>query len=300
MILISYEIYSHKNLETNLEKFDIIGFSMSLRNSTGRRNAFNRSHVFAAVLQNLKKLKEVDYNENMWACEDVCFNKRVNELSYVSENKGIIVKCLRYIARKKKIKDGGVVPQNVPETEILIGKIQENKHWSHAKVINRRGEKSKVVLKDNPDVEDNLDDVLNVESPAEDSSNAADGKSSSWGDGDTVKVNKPIPNILKHFVAKYSPGPKSGKMLQSILANSDPAKVAKLSEQMQEEDAEKRKQKEDAGSEGLHSPSDNETHAKATNSKLEQGGMKRSNRTIKKPPRDSKYRKMSDHLWPIF
>ena len=47
------------------KKFDIIGFSMSLRNSTGRRNAFNRSHVFAAVLQNLKKLKEVDYNENI-------------------------------------------------------------------------------------------------------------------------------------------------------------------------------------------------------------------------------------------
>ena len=284
--------FGNKNLETNLEKFDIIGFSTTQRNSTGRRNAFNRSHVFSAVLENLKKLKEVDYNENMWACEDVCFNKRVNELSYVSENKGIIVKCLRYIARKKKIKDGGVVPQNVPETEILIGKIQENKHWSHAKVINRRGEKSKVVLKDNPDVEDNLDDVLNVESPAEDSSNAADGKRSSRGDGDTVKVNKPFPDILKHFIANYSPGPKSGKMLEDILADSDPAKLAMLCEQMQEE------QKEDAGSEGLPSPSDNETHAKATNCKLEQGGKKRSNRTIKKPPHDSKHRKISDYFRP--
>ena len=136
--------------------------------------------------------------------------------------------------------------------------------------------------------------------PAEDSSNAADGKRSSRGDGDTVKVNKPFPDILKHFIANYSPGPKSGKILEAILADSNPAKLAKLCEQMQEEDAEKRKQKEDAGSEGLHSLSDNETHAKATNSKLGQGGKKRRNRTIKKPPRDSKYRKMSDHLWPIF
>ena len=174
--------------------------------------------------------------------------------------------------------------------------LQENKYWSHSKIINRRGEKSKVVSKDNPD----LEDALNVESPAEDSSNDEDGKRSSSGDRDTVKVNKPMADILKQFAANYSPGSKSVQMLEAILADTDPAKVAKLSEQMQEEDAEKRRQKEDAGRGGLPSTSDNETHAKATNSKLEQGGMKRSNRTIKKPPRDSKYRKMSDHLWPIF
>ena len=283
--------FCNKNLETNLKNFDVVGFSMmNPRNVTRRSNAFRRSHVFAAVLQNMKKLKEIDYNKNMWACEDVCFNKRVNELSYVSENKGIIVKCLRYIATKKVIKDGGVVPQNVPEN--LIGKIQENKHWSHAKVINQRGEKSKVVSKDHPD----FDDISNVENPAEESSNAIEGRKSSSGDrGYTVKAID-IVDIMN----SPAPGSKSSKMLEeAIFANIDPAILAKICEQRQEEDAEKRRQKEYAGSEGLPSTSDNEIHAKATNSKLEQGGKKRSNRTTKKtPPHDSKYRKISDYFRP--
>ena len=86
---------------------------------------------------------------------------------------------------------------------------------------------------------------------------------------------------------------------EAIFANIDPAILAKICEQRQEEDAEKRRQKEYAGSEGLPSTSDNEIHAKATNSKLEQGGKKRSNRTTKKtPPHDSKYRKISDYFGP--
>ena len=42
--------------------------------------------------------------------EDYDFNQRTNELSKVNKEDGVIVKLQRFIANKKVIKYGGVVP----------------------------------------------------------------------------------------------------------------------------------------------------------------------------------------------
>ena len=117
------DVYSNKNLhdeKLSLHKFSIIGFSLgSHKNVQNLKNAYGRKHVFAAVLLNLNKLKNVHY-ENMWAMEDILFNMKTNDLSHSHPDDGIIVKCQRFIARKKYIDHGGVVPCNVPENVIDI------------------------------------------------------------------------------------------------------------------------------------------------------------------------------------
>ena len=49
--------------------------------------------------------------------EDVDFNNRTDELSSVRIDEGVLVKCLRLIAHKKFINEGGVIPED-PQVEI--------------------------------------------------------------------------------------------------------------------------------------------------------------------------------------
>ena len=57
--------------------------------------------------------------------QDYDFNKRTNELSKVNEEDGVIVKSNRFIANKKVIKHGGVVPI-VPEASKNFLNINPN------------------------------------------------------------------------------------------------------------------------------------------------------------------------------
>ena len=106
-----FEVLSHFSRDSfkGVEKFSVVGFSNFNRKSIRRkRAAFGRKHVYAAVLLNLKRLKGIDYNQNAWAMEDTDFNLRTDASS------GVIVRCMRYVAYKKLLKEGGVVPQGVP------------------------------------------------------------------------------------------------------------------------------------------------------------------------------------------
>jgi len=92
-----------------VKKFSIVGFSNFNHKSVRRkRTAYGRKHVYAAVLLNLKRLKGIDYNQKAWAMEDTDFNLRTNDSS------GVIVRCMRYVAYKKVLNEGGVVPEGVP------------------------------------------------------------------------------------------------------------------------------------------------------------------------------------------
>ena len=99
---------------THIRDFSILGFSLTKRTIKSRINAYGRGHVFGAVLLNLSKLTTVEYNRKAWAMEDIDFNWKTNDLASPYNENGLIVKCLRYVATKKKIKEGGVVPKNIP------------------------------------------------------------------------------------------------------------------------------------------------------------------------------------------
>ena len=104
----------------------------------------------AAVLLNLGKSKGIEYNPKAWAMEDIDFNLRTDELSSKHHDQGVIVKCLRFVASKKRIGEGGVVPCDVPkdvmkmmeETEEWSGVGQRKKPVEHTGK-EERGEKSK-------------------------------------------------------------------------------------------------------------------------------------------------------------
>ena len=74
----------------------------------------------SAVLINLQKSKDVDYNPKAWAMEDIDFNNRTHNLSSRDRDEGVIAKCLRFVACKKKLREGGVVPRDYPEEVMLL------------------------------------------------------------------------------------------------------------------------------------------------------------------------------------
>ena len=103
-----------------MSKFTMIGFQMSKRNLRNRKIAYGRKHVFTAFILNLQKTQTISYTEKAWAMEDVDFNLKVNDLWNSSHANGVIVKCQRFIASKKRL-DGGILPRNVPpEIEALM------------------------------------------------------------------------------------------------------------------------------------------------------------------------------------
>ena len=144
--------FSRNNFE-KVKDFNLIGFSigaLSRRSITRRRSAFGRKHVAAAVLINLLKSKKVDYNQRAWAMEDIDFNLRTDKLREENPDEGVIVKCLRFVACKKKVGEGGVVPCDVPEDvwqlmqacEEWAG-VEERKSETHLEEEGSWGEKCK-------------------------------------------------------------------------------------------------------------------------------------------------------------
>ena len=127
--------FTNKNLhdqKLSLNKFSIVGFSMAnFRNAAKRRNAYGRKHVFAAILLNLQNLHKIQY-ENMWAMEDIDFNNRTHNLSIENSEKGVLVKCLRFIAKKKQINHGGVIATNVPEKDMEL--LKKHPKWPQWKI----------------------------------------------------------------------------------------------------------------------------------------------------------------------
>ena len=122
-----YSVLSH--FSKNVEDFNIIGFSIGTHKSiTKRKYAYGRKHVMAAVLINLQKSKGIEYNPKAWAMEDIDFNLRTDELSSKRHDQGVIVKCLRFVALKKRIGQGGVVPCDVPEEVMKM--MEETKEWA--------------------------------------------------------------------------------------------------------------------------------------------------------------------------
>ena len=111
-----------------MENFNIIGFSLETRGITKRKVAYGRKHVMAAVLLNLQKSKGIEYNPKAWAMEDIDFNLRTNMQSLSDRDQGVIVKCQRFVATKKKLHEGGVVPCDPPEDVKLM--MKETEEWA--------------------------------------------------------------------------------------------------------------------------------------------------------------------------
>ena len=52
---------------------------------------------------------------------------KTDELSSTNPDEGVIVKCLRFVACKKKLGEGGVIPCNVPQNVMHL--MQETVEW---------------------------------------------------------------------------------------------------------------------------------------------------------------------------
>ena len=115
------------NEEAKMKPFTMIGFQTSKRKLRSRKHAYGRQHVFSAFFLNLRKVEDIDYNKIAWAMEDVGFNLSINDKWKQCHEDGVIVKCQRFIASKKRL-DGGIVPYNIP-TEIQEY-MAVNKEWS--------------------------------------------------------------------------------------------------------------------------------------------------------------------------
>ena len=102
--------------ERDLDKFALIGFqTRKYKNKRNYVNAFNRTHVFAAVMINVKKLENVHYNGKCWAMEDIKFNFDIDKLWQENKDHGVIIKALRFQATKLAIEHGGIQPFNIPK-----------------------------------------------------------------------------------------------------------------------------------------------------------------------------------------
>ena len=137
-----FRVLNHfsSNSFEKVKDFNILGFSIGTHKSINRRRlAYGRKHVAAAVLINLQKSRTIDYNPKAWAMEDIDFNLRTNKLSSKNPDEGVIVKCLRFVACKKKLREGGVLPCDVPEDVMQL--MQETPEWEEVKT--RRGKHRK-------------------------------------------------------------------------------------------------------------------------------------------------------------
>ena len=122
---------SNQNIVDNkLDDFSIIGFSVGIgshRSLNQIKLAFERQQVFVAVFLNIEKLKNIDYEEMAWAREDIDFNYKTND------NGGLIVKCRRFLAKKKFLDHGGVVP----EDEGIFPLLKNNPEWKRKSYVKR-------------------------------------------------------------------------------------------------------------------------------------------------------------------
>merc|ERR1712062_47056 len=89
--------FSLKELHEKMSDFSIIGFSMEDKYANNNlTTAFNRKHVFCAVILNLDKVRDIEYKKQLWCMEDIFFNYDTDQ------SKGVIVKCQRFLARKMR------------------------------------------------------------------------------------------------------------------------------------------------------------------------------------------------------
>ena len=115
--------YISKDGFLHFNQFAIVGFSGTTSATSKRKNTFGRKHLYKAILINLQITAEVDYNGYAWAMEDIDFNMRTHQLGELQKDKGVIVKCMRFIEYKKQIHTGGVVPEiNDAEALELLAK----------------------------------------------------------------------------------------------------------------------------------------------------------------------------------
>ena len=122
--------FSNKNLEDKMSQFSAIGFSNNYdKKENKKKHAYSRQHVFAAVFLNLNKLCDIDYLQQMFAMEDIEFLNRVNSSSVdnTPKERGLIVKCKRFVTIKKKFDHGGVVmlPEHMRECKNDISRRAE-------------------------------------------------------------------------------------------------------------------------------------------------------------------------------
>ena len=134
------EHFSENNFE-GIKDFNLVGFSNSLHTNIKKRSeAYGCKHVQQAVMMNIPKSKGVEYNRIAWANEDLDFNRKTHKLSKENPDEGRIVKCMRYVACKKKINEGGVIPCDVPDH--LLHLVQEHREWAGVKP--RKGKKRSI------------------------------------------------------------------------------------------------------------------------------------------------------------
>ena len=118
------------NNKEEMSKFALLGFQTSKRGMRTCKNSFTRQHVFAAVIINLMKTKQISYHD-VWAMEDIDFNVRLDDLWDQNHREGVIVKIQRIIVSKKSML-GGVTPYNVPpDLELLMKSLAE---WKNVKI----------------------------------------------------------------------------------------------------------------------------------------------------------------------
>ena len=102
--------FNFRKLNDKMSEYAAIGFSIGFdKKFNKRKHAYSRQFVHVAVILNLRKLP-FNYLKQMWAMEDIEFINRVNSISDQSlKESGLIVKCKRFVAVKKRLNHGGVV-----------------------------------------------------------------------------------------------------------------------------------------------------------------------------------------------
>ena len=147
-----------------MENYSVLGFQFSKRGIKTCKHSFSRRHVYGAVILNLEKTKCVQYDE-AWAMEDIDFNLKTNEQWALNRNQGVIVKFQRFIASKKAIKSGGVVPYDIPPH--LMELIKHSKHWGGNMIENPKGIDKNHTSQKNDDQTDRYSDETDKTSNAQ-------------------------------------------------------------------------------------------------------------------------------------
>jgi hypothetical protein len=134
--------FSNEKLNSKMSHFGAIGFTVGLhKNDKKKKYAYARQHVFAAVFLNLTDLKDLQYNKNMIAMEDIEFLNRIHYSENYSHTKGLIVKCRRFVSVKKKLNHGGVIvsqdQKNVPSPRIVPNDQKSRKRKNQVTMQNR-------------------------------------------------------------------------------------------------------------------------------------------------------------------
>ena len=114
----------------DLHQFGMIGFHR-IDGFNRSKAAYARRHVYSAIIMNLEKLRQVDYNEKCFLWEDLDFNKRASEACVV------ICKCYRFGMGKKPGMPGGcsdMVPRPLP-TEIVPRRLADLNPPAMAKLV---------------------------------------------------------------------------------------------------------------------------------------------------------------------